>query len=177
MEPAFVDWYHTQSSAVRFSVDGVPGRRVLGTVRYRRADDGRLRIELPDGNGADSIFDAIAQGASGFTLTGKFWRTAKLAALKSIYLALCVLKKEILPGERFDTVRQELLAVRNGTLRDDEESKFTRTMGFCRSDKPVQLTGVRVCTATLPDGQPHVGLMFGNDAVFSPVIDWVVPVA
>jgi len=117
-EADLVDWYEDALQRVAFSHDEVQGARKTSRLLLRSTPDGKF-VLLPEGAVDPQIADKF-QGGANFNLhySPPDIRRVRIAALKSAYLAACLVTGEILTTPEADQVRAELLAARDQRRRD-----------------------------------------------------------
>jgi hypothetical protein len=116
-EPHLQGWYEHSLGRVRIAGGDVPGRRKGGEYIIRVTPEGQpvlFQVGQSDPN-----FDRMIQsGKIEFTIPVFNDKAFRLAALKSAYLAACLMLKEVPRTERAEAIRAELMAARDRP-RDD----------------------------------------------------------
>ncbi|WP_168442826.1 HNH endonuclease [Microbacterium sp. PF5] len=110
-EPHALAWYENALGNARVSGSTVPGKRHAGTYLFRLGSDGSI-VLFQQGKYDKAVLDILSNGDAEITYDPVDVERAKLAFVKSAYLAACVLVQRIPDGPKATTVREELLAAR-----------------------------------------------------------------
>jgi hypothetical protein len=167
-EPHLQAWYEQSLGRVRISGGDVPGRRRGGEYIVRVTPDGQpvlFQVGQSDPN-----FDRMIQsGKIEFTIPVFNDKAFRLAALKSAYLAACLMLKAVPRTERADAIRAELVAARDRP-RDEafELSPLAQSIQVARTAVDPQPGEIALVLMTHGDGSASYAISFNR--VFA--VDW-----
>lgn len=167
-EPHLQTWYERSLGRVRISGGDVPGRRNNGEYLYRETLTGEL-VLFQTGR-SDLNFDRMIQGGRIEITFPEFNEKAfRLAAIKTGYLAACVIMKEVPRTERAAAIRAELMAARDRDRGEDYElSDLARSIQVSRTAADPVPGEIALVEMTEPDGSTFFAVSFNR--VFA--IDW-----
>lgn len=111
-EPHLQTWYEGSIGRVRMSGGGVPGRRLAGEYLYRVTPTGEF-VLFQTGRSDPAVHQMLQSGQVEITYPIFNSNAFRLAALKTGYLAACLIMKEVPRAERAAAIRAELMAARD----------------------------------------------------------------
>jgi hypothetical protein len=119
-EPHLQTWYEGSTGRVLIAGGGVRGRRHGGEYLVRVTQEGEFML-FQNGR-SDPAFEQMLQvGSLEMTFTALDQRALALAAIKTAYIAACVIMREVPRTDRADAIREELLAARDRARDEDYE--------------------------------------------------------
>lgn len=110
-EPHAIAWYENALGNARVSGSTVPGKRHAGMYLFRLGSDGSV-VLFQQGKYDNAVLDILSSGDAEITYEPVDVERAKLAFVKSAYLAACALVRRIPDGPKAKAIREELLRAR-----------------------------------------------------------------
>jgi HNH endonuclease len=105
-------WYEGSTGRVRLSGTTVDGRRNAGEFLLRETGSGEFLL-MQNGRADPAIQELLESGAVEMHMVEPDTSAIHIGAIKSAYLAACVLMKEIPRTDRAAAIRAELLSARD----------------------------------------------------------------
>jgi hypothetical protein len=167
-EPHLQTWYEKSLGWVRISGGDVPGRRNGGEYLYRETLTGEL-VFFQTGR-SDPNFDRMIQGGKiEITFPAFNEKAFRLAALKTAYVAACLIMKEVPRTERAAAIRAELMAARDRDRGEDYElSALAQSIQVSRTAADPVPGEIALVEMTEADGSTFFAVSFNR--VFA--VDW-----
>ncbi|WP_223060015.1 HNH endonuclease [Dermacoccus sp. Tok2021] len=136
-----VMWMNDEMTAW-LEVDGVRGRRKVGTVAVRRSGEDCALV--PDRDAPPEVIDQMRAGnIPQLTYQLPDTRRVRLAILKSTYLACCVATESILDTPSARIMREDLMAARS--LKRDDVPDVRTSLAFYRGNGERNDVRTRLC--------------------------------
>ncbi len=167
-EPHLQTWYERSLGRVLISGGDVPGRRNGGEYLYRETPTGEF-ILFQTGR-SDPNFDRMIQGGKIEITFPTFNEKAfRLAALKTAYVAACLIMKEVPRTEHAAAIRAELMAARDRDRGEDYElSALAQSIQVSRTAADPVPGEIALVEMTAADGSRFFAVGFNR--VFA--VDW-----
>jgi hypothetical protein len=167
-EPHLQAWYEGSLGRVRISGGDVPGRRNGGEYLYRVTPTGEF-VLIQTGR-SDPNFDRMVQSGEIEVAFPVFNEKAfRLAALKTGYVAVCIIMKEVPRTEHAAAIRAELMAARDrGRGADYELSALAQSIQVSRTAADPVPGEIALVLMTETDGSTSFAVSFNR--VFA--VDW-----
>lgn len=167
-EPHLQTWYERSLGRVLISGGDVPGRRNGGEYLYRETPTGEF-VLFQTGR-SDPNFDRMIQsGKIEVTFPAFNEKAFRLAALKTGYVAACLIMKEVPRTERATAIRAELMAARDRDRGEDYElSALAQSIQVCRTAADPVPGEIALVEMTAADGSRFFAVSFNR--VFA--VDW-----
>ncbi|MEB0000412.1 HNH endonuclease [Cryobacterium sp. RTS3] len=167
-EPHLQTWYEGSMGRVRISGGDVKGRRNAGEYLLRVTPDDEV-VLLPFGRSDPAVEDIIRSGQFEVTYPNPDGKAAHLAAVKTAYLAACLIMREIPRTPHSDAIRAELLAARDRDRAESYElSSLLKSIQMSRSEAEPVLGEICLTSLSLQDGSISYAISFNR--VFA--VDW-----
>jgi hypothetical protein len=134
-EPELVNWWEDAIGSVSFSHDEIPGRRKTSSVLIRQKGDTGEPVMVLSGRMDPAIVSKMkAGGVVEMTYSPPDRNRYRLAALRSAYLAACLLTGSIPETPEAKAIRAELIAAR--TYPEDSDPKSVVCAQICKYTRP-----------------------------------------
>lgn len=167
-EPHLQAWYEGSLGRVLISGGEVPGRRRAGEYLYRVTPTGEF-VLFQTGRSDPAVRQMLESGQVEITYPVFNDKAFHLAALKTGYLAACLIMKEVPQTPLGEAIRAELMAARDRDRQKDYElgpiASVTRVSRTAENPVPGEIVLVQLAHA---DGTQSFAISFNR--VFA--VDW-----
>ena len=170
IEADLVDWLDTALTLPRFEAPGVRGSRRSGRILLRMTPAGEM-VLLMNGRFDPGIIEMLRTGQVDLMAFRPSPNRYRLALLKQVYLAACLICRAVPAGQVADQIRRDLLAARDVNDRYRvPESKLAAALTVMRLDRrdgePASVPPIMTAIAHEADG-PQAGILLAGQVFVS----------